>query len=132
MVNNDYDKFISFSRLYMTLFRHRTCIYFHGRADRCLVSVSNGQAAALRDWAYYQKALFLLNPVGSVALLTIAASVSIVLAEYLLEGVWSSEVAAGTGEPTCSASTVDVTSYERCAHTYPVCKVTLHQNKVVL
>ena len=25
LVNNDYDKFRSFSRLYMTLFRHRTC-----------------------------------------------------------------------------------------------------------
>ena len=48
MVNNDYDKFRSFSRLYMTLFRHRTCTYYlHGRADRFLVLVSNG-------WAYYQ------------------------------------------------------------------------------
>ena len=27
MVNNDYDKFRSFSRLYMTVFRHRTCAY---------------------------------------------------------------------------------------------------------
>ena len=54
MVNNDYDKFRSFSRLYMTLFRHRTCTYLHGRADRFLVSVSNGQVAALSDWAYYQ------------------------------------------------------------------------------
>ena len=53
VVNNDYDKFRSFSRLYMTLFRHRTCIYLHGRADRFLVSVSNGQVAALSDWAYY-------------------------------------------------------------------------------
>ena len=34
MENNDYDKFRSFSRLYMTLFRHRTaCTYLHGRAD---------------------------------------------------------------------------------------------------
>ena len=54
MVNNDYDKFRSFSHLYMTLFRHRTCTYLHGRADRFLVSVSNGQVAALSDWAYYQ------------------------------------------------------------------------------
>ena len=54
MVNNDYDKFRSFSRLYMTLFRHRTCTYLHGRADRFLVSVSNGQVAALSDRAYYQ------------------------------------------------------------------------------
>ena len=53
VVNNDYDKFRSFSRLYMTLFRHRTCTYLHGRADRFLVSVSNGQVAALSDWAYY-------------------------------------------------------------------------------
>ena len=52
--NYDYDKFRSFSRLYMTLFRHRTCTYLHGRADRFLVSVSNGQKAALSDWAYYQ------------------------------------------------------------------------------
>ena len=57
MVNNDYDKFRSFSRLYMALFRHRTCTYLHGRADSFLVSVSNGQVAALSDWAYYQKAL---------------------------------------------------------------------------
>ena len=42
MVNNDYDKFRSFSRLDMTLFRHRTCTYLHGRADRFLVSVFNG------------------------------------------------------------------------------------------
>ena len=54
MVNNDYDKFRSFSRLYMTLFRHRTCTYLHGRVDRFLVSVFNGQVAALSDWAYYQ------------------------------------------------------------------------------
>ena len=54
MVNNDYDKLRSFSRLYMTLFRHRTCTYLHGRADRFVVSVSNGQVAALSDWAYYQ------------------------------------------------------------------------------
>ena len=56
MVNNDYDKVRSFSRLYMTLFRHRTCTYLHGRASGFLVLVSNGQvaAAALRDWAYYQ------------------------------------------------------------------------------
>ena len=47
MVNNDYDKFRSFSRLYMTLFRHRTSTYLHGRADIFLVSVSNGQVAAL-------------------------------------------------------------------------------------
>ena len=52
MVNNYYDKFRSFSRLYMTLFRHRTSTYYlHGRADRFLVSVSNGQVAALSDWA---------------------------------------------------------------------------------
>ena len=51
MVNNDYDKFRSFPRLYMALFRHRTCTYLHGRADRFLVSVSNGQVAALSDWA---------------------------------------------------------------------------------
>ena len=31
----------------MTLFRHRTCTYLHGRTDRFLVSVSNGQVAAL-------------------------------------------------------------------------------------
>ena len=54
MVNNDFDKFRSFSRLYMTLFRHRTCTYLRGRADRFLVLVSNGQVAALGDWAYYQ------------------------------------------------------------------------------
>ena len=54
MVNNDFDKFRSFSRLYMTLFQHRTSTYLHGRADRFLVSVSNGQVAALSDWAYYQ------------------------------------------------------------------------------
>ena len=53
--NNDYDKFRSFSRLYMTLFQHRTCTwYLHGRADRFLVLVSNGQVAALSGWAYYQ------------------------------------------------------------------------------
>ena len=40
MVNNYYDKFRSFSRLYMTLFRHRTCTCLHGSADRFLVSVS--------------------------------------------------------------------------------------------
>ena len=54
MVNNDCDKFRSFSRLYMTLFRHRTCTYLHGRADRFLVAISNGQVAALSDWAYCQ------------------------------------------------------------------------------
>ena len=58
MGNNDYDKFRLFSRLYMTLFRHRTCTYLHGRADRFLVSVSNGQVAALSDWAYYPKVWF--------------------------------------------------------------------------
>ena len=47
MVNNDCDKFRSFCRLYMTLFWHRTCTYSHGRADRLLVLVSNGQVAAL-------------------------------------------------------------------------------------
>ena len=52
MINNDSDTFRSFSRLYLTLFRHRTCTYLHGRADRCLVLVSNGQVAALSDWAY--------------------------------------------------------------------------------
>ena len=83
MVNNEYDKFKSFSRLYMTLFRHRTCwlILFHLSALPCvgsssficrlfhaniirmeeltdfLVSVSNGQVAALGDRAYYQWAL---------------------------------------------------------------------------
>ena len=57
MVNNDYDKFRSFSRLYMTLFRHRTCTYLHGRADRFLVSVSNGQVAALSDWGGWRIAL---------------------------------------------------------------------------
>ena len=42
----------------MTLFRHRTCTYLHGRADRSfLVLVSNGQVAALGDWAYCQSAL---------------------------------------------------------------------------
>ena len=54
MINSD-----RFPRFYMTLFRHRTCTYFHGRADRFLVSVSNGQVAALSDRAYYQKALVL-------------------------------------------------------------------------
>ena len=54
MVNIDYDKFRSFSRLYTTLFRHRTSTYLHGGADRFVVSVSNGQVAALSDWAYYQ------------------------------------------------------------------------------
>ena len=54
MVNNDYDKFRSFSRLYMTLFRHRTCTYLLERADRFLVVISNGQVAALSDRAYYQ------------------------------------------------------------------------------
>ena len=49
MVNTDYDKFRSFSRLYMTLFRHRTCTYLHERTDRFLVLVSNGQVAALSD-----------------------------------------------------------------------------------
>ena len=62
MVNNDYDKFRSFSRFYMTLFWHRTCTYYlHGRADRFLVLVSNGHVAALSDCAYYQKALFKLR-----------------------------------------------------------------------
>ena len=42
MVNNDYDKFRSFSRLHMTL---------HGRAYRFLILVSHGQVAALSDWA---------------------------------------------------------------------------------
>ena len=54
MVNTDYDKFRSFSRLYVTLLRHRTYTYLHGRADRFLVLVSDGQVAALSDWAYYQ------------------------------------------------------------------------------
>ena len=54
MVNNDYDKFRSFFCLYMTLFRHRTCTYLHGRTDRFLVSVSNGQVVALNECAYYQ------------------------------------------------------------------------------
>ena len=54
MVNNDYDKFTSFSRPHMTLFRHRTCTYLHGRADRFLVLVSNGQVAALSGRAYCQ------------------------------------------------------------------------------
>ena len=49
MVNTDYDKFRSFSRLYVTLLRHRTCTYLHGRADRFLVLVSDGQVAALSD-----------------------------------------------------------------------------------
>ena len=53
MVNNDYDKFRSLSHLYMTLFWHRTCTYLDGRSDRFLVLVSNGQVAALSDWAYY-------------------------------------------------------------------------------
>ena len=57
MVNNDYDKFSSFSRLNMTLIRHRTSTYLHGKADRFLVAVSNGQVAALSDWTYYQYAL---------------------------------------------------------------------------
>ena len=53
MVNNDYDKFRSFSRLCMTLFRHRTCTYYlHGRADRFLVLFSSDQVAALSDCAY--------------------------------------------------------------------------------
>ena len=43
MVNNDYDKFRSFSRLYMTVFRHRTCTCLHGRADRFLVLASDGR-----------------------------------------------------------------------------------------
>ena len=54
MVNNDYDKLRSFSRLYRTLFRHRTCTCLHGRAERFLVLVSNGQVAALGEWADYQ------------------------------------------------------------------------------
>ena len=56
MVNNDYGKFRSFSRIYMTLFRRRTCTYYYlyGRADRFLVLISNGQVAALSEWAYYQ------------------------------------------------------------------------------
>ena len=75
MVNNDDDKCRSFppphppqpphprppshppTPLYnMILFRHRTCTYLHGRADGFLVSVSNGQVAALGAWAYYQYA----------------------------------------------------------------------------
>ena len=47
MVNSDYELFISFSRLYMNLFRHQTCTYLHRRADIFLVSVSSGQVAAL-------------------------------------------------------------------------------------
>ena len=35
----------------MTLFRHQTSTYLHGRADKFVVSVSNGQVAALSDWA---------------------------------------------------------------------------------
>ena len=66
MVNNDYNKFRSFSRLYMTFFRHRTCIYLHGRADRFLVLVSNVQVAALSDWAYYQYALITHIPALAV------------------------------------------------------------------
>ena len=57
MVNNDCDKLRSFSRFYMTLFRHRTCTYLHGRAERFVVLVSNGQVAALSDWACYRQAL---------------------------------------------------------------------------
>ena len=56
MVNNDYDQFTSFSRLHMTLFRHRTCTYLHGRAARFLVLVSSGQVAAFGDWACYRRA----------------------------------------------------------------------------
>ena len=44
----------------MTLFRHRTCTYLHGRTDIFLVSVYNGQVAAPSDWAYYQWALIRL------------------------------------------------------------------------
>ena len=51
MVNNDYDKFRSFSRLYMTLFWHQTCTHLHGKAYRFLVLASNGQVTALGDWA---------------------------------------------------------------------------------
>ena len=47
MINSD-----RFSILYITLFRHRTCTYLHGGADRLLVLVSNGQVAAPSDWAY--------------------------------------------------------------------------------
>ena len=67
MVNNDYDKFRSFSRLYRTLFRHRTCTHLHGGADRFLVSVSNGQVAALGDWAYYQWALVVYSVDSSLS-----------------------------------------------------------------
>ena len=42
-----------FPRLYMTLFLHQTCTYLHGRADRFFVLVSNGQVAALSEWAYW-------------------------------------------------------------------------------
>ena len=61
VVNNDYDKFRSFSHLYMTLFRHRTCTYLHGSADRFLVSVSNGQVAALSDWRLWLNLTKLLS-----------------------------------------------------------------------
>ena len=37
----------------MTLFLHQTCTYLHGRADRFFVLVSNGQVAALSEWAYW-------------------------------------------------------------------------------
>ena len=55
MVNNDYDKFRSFSRLY------DFNLYFGIElAHICMVEltdagrVSNGQVAALSDWPYYQ------------------------------------------------------------------------------
>ena len=56
MVNNDYDKFRSFSpSLYDFISASNLhIIYLHGRADKFLVLVSNGQVAALSDWAYYQ------------------------------------------------------------------------------
>ena len=51
VVINDYDKFRSLSRLYMTLFRHRTCTYYlHGRSDRFLVSVSLQWPGGSTQW----------------------------------------------------------------------------------
>ena len=53
MVNNDYDKFSSFSRLYMTVSASNLHIIICTEEPTDLLAlVPNGQVAALSDWAY--------------------------------------------------------------------------------
>ena len=58
----------------MTLFCHRTCTYLHGRADRFLVSVSNGQVAALSEWVIIKRLWFTLPTYQSIRGVTVSSA----------------------------------------------------------